>query len=165
MAGHSEADNALLFVLFLNDTLYGVVQRIAEQGIKIHGIHECQLFSLGDAGQLDLVLLAVQQLFHQQKIQHLVAGFCAALVKNRRLFDLPDVGVPLGTFTHSSQRADLVLQIVALAVDELNVLSRHLLLLLLRVQQLFHDLVFLLEPRFIEHAEQHQHAKEIAQDV
>ena len=165
--GGVEADDAVLGVLFAQDAFDGVVERVAEQGGDIDGLHEGEAFAVDHIGEADAVLFTQKALFGEDGVQRLVARLGDVAVDHHRLFDVGDGMIP-PLRAQVAKGGYLVLQVVALDVDEVDGLFGIGVLPPLAAQDLFQNhLVLLVLARqhplgaALEHAElqkQHQGA-------
>lgn len=135
---YQHINDALCPVLKAAHALNGVVQGISEDGVQVHRVHKGQQAPICHAVGLNAVGLAVEALFRQHRIQHLVAGFCENLVDADGLLHLLKILLPLLVGEHQAHGLDLVLEVVAFLVDEGDVFLGQVVL------------VFLLYPQVVE---------------
>ena len=119
--------------LNLHHRLHGVIENIAEQRIYVCPFHKIDGAAVGNARQRDPFFGALQALFRQNDIQHLVVGTDVGVVDQDRALDL-SYGLVGKPFVFAD-RMDLVPQVVALIIDQRNALLRQFILLLFFAQQ------------------------------
>ena len=120
------------------DALHGVVQGIAQNRIEIHRIHKVHLRPVRHAVDGDPAGLAEQALFRQHRVQGLVAGFDHRIVDMDGILNLPEVLLPPLAALHGAHGRHLVLQVMALPVDNIDGLPGHLVLGLLLMPEQVH---------------------------
>lgn len=119
-------------------TLNGVVQGVAEEGADVHHVHKGQPGPVGHAGELDLVLGAVETILPVSTVSStelpvLVLG----LVVLDLLLHLVQEGGAAGGVLLGPKDSDLVLQVVVLTVDDVDGLPGLAVLYILVLQDVF----------------------------
>ena len=89
--------------------------------------------------------LTVQAFFHQYGIEGLVACVDAGVIDHDRPFGFGEVCVTLRAFLHGLQRANLMFQVVALTIDDVDRLLADRILLLLLQQRVSYAVEFALQ--------------------
>lgn len=161
-----QPDDPFGLVRDLQLALDGVVQRVAEYRADIRHVHERQQLAVGHHQQLNALVLAIQALSRQDRIQHPVSGLVLDLIGLDILLHglqplLPDLGVRLG-----AKSCDQVLDVVVLPVYHFNGLPAQQILGVLALQDGLKGRQLLLglglHPLDVE-GHQHRDAREIHQ--
>ena len=118
------------------DALNSVVQSVAKDGIHVHRVQKAQLAAVGHTGHADAVLLAVEALLGEHRVQHLAARLNGGVVNLDGILNLGQVLLPLIVGHDRPQGGHLVLEVVAFAVDEVDIGAGQLVLGLLLAPEL-----------------------------
>ena len=125
LGGQGQVDRPHGFFLNFQLALNGVVQGIAEYGADVHHIHEMEPATVGDHGQGNPVLLAVQAFAGQHRIQYGVAGFVLGFIAADICLHFIQPLVAHRGILLGAQGIDLMLQIVIFAVYQLHRVPAH----------------------------------------
>ena len=140
---HHQVDHPPLPLLDGLDRLQGVVDDVAEQAVQIAVVHKGEPAPVRHAGKRNAVLLAVEALFREQDVQKLVARLHLGVVDGDAFLE---VGHRLGPhlLPLGRQRAQLIADVVALDVDQVDGVPGYLVLPLALVDgvlEVFHLLL------------------------